>query len=209
MSKLPGTLLVLIAILFACLPATAQNLGDRVRVATAVDTVIGDVSGTSENSLMLVIEDGESREFTHAEVQRLEVYKKTGERQWWGVLLGGFVGLSVAEATAPERLVTQRQCIANNLFGECTQMGDVLVPAPDILTPVGVITMVAGAATGYLLGRRLNPAKWYRVPHPANSLETEERFRENTNRLILNPIVDAQPGVDESLRVILGMSVRF
>ena len=186
-STLPATFAVLITFQVACPPAAAQNVGDRVRVATAAaDTVVGVLSQASEHGLILVLDDGGSREYAHAEVQRLEVRRTTGHRDWWGLLLGGFVGLSVAEATAPEGQVTRRKCQYTDIFGDCIRMADVTETEPDILSPAGIGTVVAGAAAGYLAGRLLKSRTWQEVPHPAT------------------PMVDARRG-----RVIMGVRVRF
>ena len=205
-----GTFLVMIAILFACRPVTAQNVGDRVRVTTAADTVIGDLSHVSEYGLTLAVEDGESREFALAEVQRLEIHK-TANNGYWGLLAGSVLGGAVAAASAREIQVTRKLCRPGsraNMFGECADTYRGTVTEKEY-TAAGYIAVVAGAAAGYFLGRRLRFGGWEEVPHPANSRESVERVRGNANRLVLTPIVDAQPGPDGSLGVILGMSVRF
>ena len=179
----------------------------RARVRVAVDT---DPSG-AEHGFVLVLGDGESREFMYAEVQRLEI-GKTGNHKLWGGLVGFGVGAIFAEATQREYQVTRSLCrqpiTRRNLFGECadTYRGTVTMKEYRM---AGVIAVLAAPALGYLLGRRLQSDVWEEVPDPANSAETGERFTGNANRLVLNPMVNAWSGRDGNIGVILGIQVRF
>lgn len=201
--------LVVLAVILACRPVTAQNVGDRVRVTTAVDTVMGNISATSEHGLLLELEDRDSREFVaYAEIQRLEIHKEGLLNEGIGLLLGVALGSGVGEATARElpRPPSGRQGFFDGIG--CILSCDQVEPERE-WTTVGYIAVVAGAGVGYLLGRELKSEEWDEVPLPADSLETEERLRGKANRLVFNPMVDAQRGLDGSLGVILGMRVRF
>ena len=102
----------------------------------------------------------------------------------------------MAAASAREIQVTRKLCRPDsraNMFGECADTYRGTVTEKEY-TAAGYIAVVAGAAAGYFLGRRLRFGGWEEVPHPANSRKSVERVRGNANRLVLTPIVDAQPG---------------
>lgn len=189
MCKPRGLFVVWIAILLACQPVTAQSAGDRVRITTATDTIVGDLSRISENGLVLVFEDGELREFVNDEVQQLEIHKQ--EDYWEGGLLAGLLlGGAVAQVTAREVPYRVEGDWLDCRLGHCLKEG-----TRKEATTVGTVAVVAGAAVGFLVGRSLKSDTWEEVPHPADM-----------NRLVLSPIVDVQSGF---AMVIVGMSIRF
>jgi len=202
--------IVALTILFASGSVGAQSVGDRVRVTAAADTVVGVVSETNEHGLVLELSDGGSREFTHAEIQRLERHSP----DVWGAALGGGLGFLVgaavdhttkSEVEVPVNPYAPLGCLAT-LFLYCEE--------PRYRTErksstVGAIALLTGPAIGVLLGFLMSDDPWDTVAHTADSRQWEGRFQRNSHRLVLDPIVGVERSSGGGAGVILGIRIRF
>jgi len=100
--RLSGSLRVFLAVAVVLLcprPVEAQEVGDRVRVVLAGDTLIGQVTGMRRDGFELETTRGDSRLVIRAEIHGLERAEAVGNYAdayaGKGILWGGLAGVGV------------------------------------------------------------------------------------------------------------------
>lgn len=157
------TLFVALAVL-AILPstATAQQLGDRVRVFLGDETLIGLVSSLGDDDFQIDIEDGDSRSVARAEVLWLERDVGTGSSAipWAkkGVMTGGLGGASVGFLLGLAVGPVCRDSECNHTIPEHIRAGFAYAA---LYTGIGAFI---GGATGLILGASTPYDDWQVIP---------------------------------------------
>ena len=123
---------------FGPVMATAQNVGDRVRITIGEDRVVGTVVTIGQDSIGLLSSPTRFRAVAWESVDLLE--RRTGSRWLLGAAIGGGV-LAVAGAIA---VATKEPCT-----GFCIEV----VPPAAAFATLGIVGGLSGAVIGRLFSR--------------------------------------------------------
>lgn len=137
----PGAVITTATVLVAShSPASAQDVGQRVRVTTATGTMTGEVTETSAEGFDMAVDGGGGRTVADREVLRLE--RSLGDRinRTEGFLAGATVGASLSDETT------------DLLGGAARVMGAVTL---------GTTLGLAGLLAGHLI----TVEQWERIPN--------------------------------------------
>ena len=194
-----GTALVavLALLLTPVAPLLAQNVGDRVRVTTPEQTLIGAVAAVSESGLTLRVPGGWHLEVARGRVEHLEV-SAIRRSIWKGLGIGigaGLVGSLARKAWGPQPIYCGNQPSVAAAIS-CNLKRDRLPPPPSD-SEIFVTTTIAGAVLGVLAGTLVKREVWKTVaPGSAGAFA-------------LAPVLDTRFGHDGGSAVILGTRIRF
>ncbi len=187
----------LVSLLSPVRPLLAQNVGDRVRVTTPEETLVGAVAAVSESGFTLRVAGGWHMEVTRGRVEHLEV-SATERSTWMGLGIGvgaGLVGSLVRKAWGPQPIDCGNQpgigaAISCNLKRA-------RLPPPPSDSEIFATTTVAGAVLGALVGTLVKRDVW-KIVAPGSA-----------GAFVLAPVLDTRPGHDGGSAVILGTRIRF
>ncbi len=179
---------IVLAVVTVSTPLRAQIVGDRVRLFTADTTIIGQVTGLSDEGFELA-NDELRRSFAYRDLDRLEV--SNGIRSHWarGAAIGGVGGAAVGLIRLPE----------NDRAGACLLL--IIVPPllelcedaiVETFVPPVVIGVLAGAAVGILFKH-----------------ESWERIGPWDDTVSISPIVAPHRGLEGRHGLLLGARIEF
>ena len=178
-------------------PASAQAVGERVRVTLSDGSVVGVVTAMSADELTLRVESGESRHIGRSEIQKLELsigIRTYGERGFlFGAGAGMATGLLLGLTTGGVCTVPVSQPSPPST--DCPNAGGVGLMAG---VEVGAVLGVGLGLAGVVVGRLVKRETWRNVPVSGS------------DGVALRPVIEIQadprgrPG-----RVLVGGQLRF
>jgi len=141
----PGAVITTATVLVAShSPASAQDVGQRVRVTTATGTMTGEVTETSAEGFDMAVDGGGRRTVANSGVQRLE--RSLGDRinRTEGFLVGAVIGATVGASLSDGT--------TDLLGGAARVMG-------------GVTLGISLGLVGLLAGHLITVEQWERIPN--------------------------------------------
>ena len=192
-----SAIVVALALLSPMRSLPAQNVGDRVRVETSEQTVIGEVAEADGNWLRLLLPGGWHWEVTLGAVEHLEV-SDPRRSTWMGLGIGigaGIVGSLVRKAWGPKPIYCGNQPSIGAAIS-CNIRRARRPPLPSD-SEIFATTTIAGAVLGALVGTLVERDVWKTV---ANG---------GAGAFSVDPVLGTRPGREGRSAVILGTRVRF
>ena len=192
MRRFGSILLLTIGLMAGSQSLLAQELGERVRV-TVADGVVstGQIWALTDDSIDLLLGDGLSRSFAHADITMIE--RSLGRKRQWkkGLLYGG--GLGAAVGVVKVLVSGYETCPGGGLClgGEHRDADLTSVLAFGI--GFGAVGALYGGGVGALFRRE----QWETTPHA------------NPIGFALSPVIGIRPSRDGDLTSYWGLRVQF
>lgn len=188
---------VMVLLLAPVRPLLAQYVGDRVRVTTPEQTLVGAVAAVSESGLTLRVPGGWHLEVARGRVEHLEV-SEIRRSTWMGLGIGigaGLVGSLVRKAWRPKPIYCGNQPSVGAAIS--CNLKRARLPPPPSDSEIFATTTIAGAVLGALAGTLVRRDVWKNVaPGSAGAFA-------------LAPVLDTRLGHDGGSAVILGTRITF